>query len=403
VNICFETFGCRLNRAEALENEARALALGHRLVKKHAEADLFVVRGCSVTSRAQRECEQMIRHLQHHYPNKRLVVTGCLTGAQKGDFASLLGAKSDKSPKPADVPTRTARAYLKVQDGCSGGCTFCIVPKFRGASRSESFDATLDRAKRFIDAGYREIVVTGCNLALFASDGKRLPELMDALAALDPACRIRLGSVEPWGCADEVVDVMAAHENVCRFLHLPVQSGSDRILKLMNRPYARADVERLVKKVQELMPLASIGCDLMTGFPGETEGDFSHTRNLLTHLPFSNVHVFPFSERPGTPAEKMSGHIPHAERSARAHILNGIVKANRKRFAKRFLGREVEVIVESHGTQPKGWTGEYLWFEGPVRPAFSEGNASHRRELMRFVVRSVADDVLHGVAVNHGR
>jgi len=419
MNICLETFGCRLNRAEALECEAQAIALGHRIVKTHAEADLFVVRGCSVTSRAQRESEQMVRHLKHRYPNKRIIMLGCLAEAQKGDFQTLLNAKagampkrpglptprfaSAQTPERPNVPTRTARAYLKVQDGCAGSCAFCIVPKFRGGARSEDFDATIDKAQRFITAGYHEIVVTGCNLALFASGGKRLPDLVDALAALSPTCRIRLGSLEPWGCADEVVDAMAAHENVCRFLHIPVQSGSDRILKLMNRPYAVADVERIVRKAQELMPTIGIGCDLMTGFPGESDIEFTQTRNLLARLPFSRAHVFPFSKRPGTPAEKLTGHIPHQTRADRARILNGIAKESRARFAKKFSGQEVDVVIESHGDQPKGWTSERLWFEGPIRPTLVEKRLLRRKQLVRFVVKSVADDVLHGVPVIDGR
>jgi len=402
MNICFETYGCRLNRAEALENEAKCLSLGHRVVNRHSEADVFVVRGCSVTARAQRECEKMLRHLQHHYPNKRIIITGCLPNAQRTFDLTRTGKPAEISPEtPPPVPTRTARAYLKVQDGCTGACTFCIVPKFRGESRSESFEQTLAKARRFIEAGYHEIVVTGCNLALYASEGKRLPDLIAALADLDTDCRIRLGSLEPWGCADEIVDVMAGNARVCKFLHIPVQSGSDRILKLMKRPYTVADVERIVERARTRMPLIAVGCDLMTGFPGESEGDFMQTRNLLTRLAFSNAHVFPYSERPGTPAAKMPGLVQRHVRSERAHTLGGIAMATRKRFAQRFIGREVTVVIESHGTQPKGWTDEYVWFEGPVRPAAAD--IGKHKQTMRFIVRSASDGILHGVPAKNGR
>jgi len=407
MNVCFETFGCRLNRAEALEDEAKCLANGHKIVKEHGKADLIVVRGCSVTARAQRDCEHQIAHLKRKYPNKRLIVTGCLPGSQK-KIAGFESRSSNSSPQPTThdpqpVPTRTARAYLKVQDGCGGNCTFCIVPKFRGTAISEPFGATVDKAKRFIEAGYHEIVVTGCNLSLYASEGKRLPDLLAALAGLSPDCRIRLGSLEPWGCAEEVVDAMAEHANICRFLHLPVQSGSDRILKLMGRPYAVEDVERIARKAQVLMPFVSLGCDLMTGFPGESEGDFMLTRKLLADLGFSNAHVFPYSERPGTPAAKMRGVIPKDVRSDRAHILGNIAKLNRQRFARRFIGKEVEIVVESHGQQPQGWTSEYLWFKGPVRQATGVTKTFHRKQLMRFVVRSADKGILHGVSIGNGR
>jgi len=404
MNVCFETFGCRLNRAEALENEAKALALGHKIVKAHADADVIVVRGCSVTARAQHDCEQQIGHLKRKYPNKRIIVTGCMPEAQK-TFSLPASHKLKELPTDGYIftPTRTARAYLKVQDGCAGKCTFCIVPKFRGASVSEPFDTVIAKASKFIEAGYHEIVVTGCNLALYASDGKRLPDLLAALAALDSACRIRLGSLEPWGCADEVVDVVAEHENVCRFLHMPVQSGSNRILTAMQRPYLVEDVERIADKAKKLMPLVTLGCDIIAGFPGESEIDFVQTKNLLIRHAFTNAHVFPYSERPGTPAAQLQGVIQRHIRSDRAHTLSGIAKANQQRFARRFVGKDVDVVVESHGTQQRGWTSEYLWFEGPLHPSSADKNKSFRKQLMRFTVRSTDNGILHGVPSAHGR
>ena len=210
MKVCFETFGCRLNKAEALQMEADYLARGWSVTRSHADANLIVVRGCSVTSRAQRECERLIDHLKRHYPKAQLKVCGCLANTSKLSTSRLRNPTTSQS-----LPFRTARAYLKVQDGCAGKCTFCIVPKFRGESRSEPFTDLLDRAKRFIDAGYHEIVVTGCNLALYCSQGKRLPELLDALAKLSaPAdCRIRLGSLEPGGCAIETVAAIAENDS----------------------------------------------------------------------------------------------------------------------------------------------------------------------------------------------
>ncbi len=383
MKVCFETFGCRLNKAEALEMEADYIAKGWELTDRHDDADLFVVRGCSVTSRAQRDCEKLIEHLHERYPKTPLRVCGCLTPSPgsphpapgtphqaQGTTHQALSTKhlaqgtkhqaqGTKHQAQDTTPTRTAKAYLKVQDGCSGTCTFCIVPHFRGASRSVPFDEVLDRAKRFVDAGYREIDVTGCNLALYASGGRRLPALVDALADVSPDCRIRLGSVEPGSCARETVAAMAAHENVCRFLHVPVQSGSNRILQAMRRPYLVRDVEQLVADAMKLLPDLGLGCDVMTGFPGESEGDFAATERMLRNLPFNLAHVFPYSKRPGTLAAAFMGEVPRPVRSSRAHRLAALVGERRLSYAHRFLGRIVEIVVESE-TETIGWTGEYL-------------------------------------------
>ncbi len=394
MRVCFETFGCRLNRAEALQMEAEYLARGWELTEDHAEADLFVVRGCSVTQRAQHDSERLVAHLRHHHPNVPVRVCGCL----KRDSAAArpqadIGHEAPQGA-PSPLPVRTARAYLKCQDGCSGKCTFCIVPKFRGASVSIPFDSLADRARRFIDAGYREIVLTGCNLALYASGGRRLPELVAALAEVSPDCRIRIGSLEPGDCALATVDAMAEHANVCRFLHVPVQSGANRMLTAMRRPYLVKDVEALAERAVEKMPLIGLGCDLMTGFPGESDIDFMATKGLVKRLAFSNAHVFPYSERPGTPAATLPGALPRAIRHARAHALSDLARSYRAKAAQRFVGRAVEVVVEDE-RRLRGWTGEYFACE-----VTNHGNAPIRRKaLVRALVRDVDGDVLKALAV----
>lgn len=394
MKVCFETFGCRLNRAEALEEEARYLAAGWQRTEHHSDANLIVVRGCSVTARAQHDCEQLIAHLRRKYPNTRLIVNGCLK-ERTMEKSAVVGVPSETDA----VPTRTARAYLKVQDGCSGKCTFCIVPQFRGPSVSVDFEEVLGKARRFIDAGYHEIVVTGCNLSLYASSSKRLPELISALADLAPEdCRIRLGSVEPGACAMEVVQAMSEHANVCRYLHTPVQSASNRILAEMRRPYLFKDIEDLLHEAQRLLPDIGLGCDVMTGFPSETAADFDTTKALLKRYPFSNVHVFPYSERPGTLAAAFNGGIDREIRRMRARELEKIVRQNRERFAKRFLGKEVEVVVEGHN-HIVGWTSEYLWFQFKrTSRGLKDFTAAHKSKV-RFRVNEVHEDRLHGIPV----
>ena len=382
MKVCFETFGCRLNKAEALQMEADYLADGWEVTTTHSDANLFVVRGCSVTARAQYECEKLIAHLKRRYPAAGIKICGCLKNGEAA--SSPLHRKNLASP----LPVRTARAYLKVQDGCAGKCTFCIVPKFRGESRSEPFTGLLDRAKRFIDAGYHEIVVTGCNLALYASEGKRLPDLISALAELHTDCRIRLGSLEPGACAQETVHAMAEAPNVCRFLHLPVQSGTNKILKAMRRPYVVKDVEETATLAVKLMPDLGLGCDLMTGFPGESELDFAATRGLLKRLPFVHAHVFPFSKRPGTLAAGFPRQLAKDIRSARARLLSDEIRSKRRKFAKTFIGKTVEIVVEDEKTG-RGWTGEYLPCE-PLSGSFV------RKSIARIFVTRTKDDLLLG-------
>ena len=387
MRVFFKTFGCRLNKAEALQMEADYLADGWELADTESAANLFVVRGCSVTAAAQRDCEKYIAQLRQRHPSVGIRVCGCLPGSGEAVSSPLQGGR-----EATPLPTRTARAYLKVQDGCSGRCTFCIVPTFRGQSRSIPFSEVIDSAKRFLAAGYHELVVTGCNLSLYASEGRRLPELMEALAELESQpFRVRLGSLEPGSCAQEVVHCMAEHANICRFLHLPIQSGSDRILAAMNRPYRIDAIHSLVETATLLMPRLGLGCDLMTGFPGETDADFAATRDLLDGQPFSNIHVFPYSERPGTPAANFADTVPVSVRTDRAAELSALAKAKREACARSFVGQMVDIVVEGHD-KAVGWTGEYLRCE-------ADGSAP-RKSLVRVHVTHADGDRLHGSLVS---
>ena len=395
MKVCFDTFGCRLNRAEALALEAGFLARGWTTTDSHADANLIVVRGCSVTARAQRDCERLIAHLREKYPMKRLIVTGCLKDRRN---ERLL-----RDVKPA-TSTRTARAYLKVQDGCNGTCAFCIVPQFRGKSAAVDFDEVLGSARRFLDAGYREIVVTGCNLSQYLSQGKRLPDLLAALAELDGGTgfRIRLGSLEPSPVAPETIRAVAAHANICRYLHIPVQSGSDRILGAMRRPYTTREVTALVREAENLMPGLGLGCDILTGFPDESDYDFLATQSLLARLKFNRFHVFPFSERPGTVAAQLPSAVPREIRHARAREIAAQGETARTRFINGFKGKTVAIVVEDE-KRLAGWTSEYVWCEVGEKRAQPYVNARspgartiRRRDLVEIRVREVNGHVLVG-------
>ncbi|MGN0853609.1 MAG: radical SAM protein [Kiritimatiellia bacterium] len=406
--IAFVTFGCRLNRAEALDFEARARAEGCRVVDLDSGIvpDRIVVRGCSVTAKAQRDCEKTIGRLRQRFPLTDIRITGCLPQAVAlGTVPTATGAATGPVPMTTQgtvptatdtatgpVPMTTSRAYLKIQDGCSGKCAFCIVPAFRGPPRSVPFGDVLARARAFLAAGYRELVVTGCNLALYQSEGQTLPALLAALARLEstpaatgtvPRHRVRLGSLEPGIHGRAIIDAMVAHPNICRFLHLSLQSGSDAVLERMNRPYSISRVaDFCAEAAARLGPRLCLGADVIAGFPGETETDHLLTRRFLFQsapFAFAKLHVFPYSERPGTPAATMTGALPRAVRMARAKELERLGQARRAAFARSFIGQTVDVCVERGGDH--GWTAEYL----PCRLA----TPAPRRSLVAVAVRDV--------------
>lgn len=385
MKVCFDTFGCRLNRAEALETEAEYLAKGWVKTDKHSDADLIVVRGCSVTARAQKDCEKLISHIRRKYPTKRVIVAGCLPEAQ---------VRHDAEIKTKNIPMGTTRAFLKVQDGCNSKCSFCIVPKFRGKSVSIPFEDCLDRAKRFADAGFREIVVTGCNLMQYNDGGRYLPDLTAALASISPEIRVRLGSIEPGEIANDTVDVVSTFDNICNFLHLSIQSGSTPILASMRRRYSARDVDSLVQRIETKLPICGLGCDLIAGFPGERDIDFMATIGLVERHKFNRLHVFPYSERPGTTAEFLPCVIPKEVRKARAADLAEVGNAQRERFAKSFVGKTVEIVVEDEKSI-SGWTAEYLWCTA-TNPAM---RAAKRRSRVKVAVRSYSGHILSGIVL----
>ena len=442
MKVAFVTFGCRLNRAESLDLETRYRAAGHEIIDlgsvpqpsqssgsdpktsgtvpdltdlKGSVPDLILVRGCSVTAKAQRDCEKSIAHLQTQFPTAEVRPIGCLPNA--GPVPTIGPVPQNMGTVPQDkvyLPHQTSRAYLKIQDGCSGKCTFCIVPHFRGQPVSIPFDEIMVRTKSFLAAGYREIVPTGCNLSLYRWSDHNLATLLSALAEVgtdprvlgtDPEilgtgpeiltgtvpnggtvpARIRIGSLEPGRVCEAVLDVMAQHPNICRFLHLSLQSGSNRILKRMNRPYEIMWADRFCTAARERLGTdLALGADIITGFPGETEEDFEATRAFLERHAFSNLHVFPYSERPGTPAATMDDALPRTMRLVRARNLTALGRVQRAAFAQTFLGREVEVCVERGGEH--GWTDAYL-------PCKWKGPAE-RRSLVRKRIIAVDGDTL---------
>ena len=382
MTFALKIFGCRLNRAESARFEAALSAAGLEQVPFGEAADVVIIHTCAVTATAENECLRMIRSMRTKYPSALLAVSGCAVDAAPPERLAAMGvdlalSREERETLPdrileklglprltAPIPPRSTahRALLKIQDGCSFFCTYCIVPHTRGQPRSVPFGQCLDEAAAFLDAGYREIVVTGCNIACYADQGRRLPELIAALSALPGMGRIRIGSLEPGMNEAALIRRMAEDPRVCDFLHLPIQSGDDAVLRRMGRHYTVDALRRTLDLACEQVPRLGLGADLITGFPGETDAAFEATRALVSAYPFSNLHVFPYSERPGTPAAGFDGVVPVAERKRRAAELIRLREEKRVAFARSFIGREVTVLIEkiTPDGNAHGWTAEYL-------------------------------------------
>ena len=256
----------------------------------------------------------------------------------------------------------TTRALVKVQDGCDFFCSYCIVPYARGRSTSLPLGDIVDNVRRLTAHGYREVVLTGANLGCYQDQAHGLPELVEALQALPDLWRIRISSIEISTSETVVLEAMAGSDKLCRFLHLPVQSGDDDVLRRMRRRYDTAALRRLVASAVDRLPTLGLGADIIVGFPGESEAAFANTRRLIEDLPFSNLHVFPYSPRPGTPAADMPDQVPVPIRKTRAAELIALGRRKREAFAASFVGQSVEVLVERTDAdgRHRGWTSEYV-------------------------------------------
>jgi threonylcarbamoyladenosine tRNA methylthiotransferase MtaB len=363
------TLGCRVNQAESDELAANLAASGWRPAPAKAHAELCVVNTCAVTASASQQSRQAVRQCAHRNPQARLIVTGCASHIGPDPFASIDGVTQvvpnplkAQLPeligiqRPADAPVVCAREALrsrplvKVQEGCCAGCTYCIVPQARGPSRSQPLPLVLEHLGRLGHRGFHEAVLTGTHLGLYGQDltpPVSLATLLSRIAAAAPIDRLRLSSIEPGEISDELLSLIAHNNLFCHHVHIPLQSGDDGILARMHRPYRVEHYARLLRRVRAALPSAAIGADVMVGFPGESEQAFAATCDLLHSLPVSYLHVFPFSPRPGTPAAGFPHRIAPATIAARCRILRAMGDHKRIQFAARFVGRTLNVLVES--------------------------------------------------------
>ena len=396
--IAFQTLGCKLNFAETSALGRQLKEIGFEKCKANEEADVVIINTCSVTDTADKKGRQMIHRMVKKHPNAYVVVTGCYAQLKPEEIANIegvdlvLGANEkviltefldniEKKQHGEYHVVRTAqirnfrpecsaddrtRHFLKVQDGCDYYCTYCTIPFARGRSRNASIAETVEVAQKAIADGAKEIVLTGVNTGDFGrSTNETFFELIQALDNLDGDVRYRISSIEPNLLTDEIIDFVASSHHFAPHFHIPLQSGSDELLKLMHRKYDTALFAYKINKIKQVMPNAFIGVDVMVGVRGETLELFDECKLFIESLPISQLHVFTYSERAGTKALNITPIVPINERRRRNEILQRVSDAKLKAFYDSQIGKEAIVLWEDSkkGDCMHGFTENYVRIE----------------------------------------
>ena len=398
--IAFYTLGCKVNQADTASMENLFLRSGHQLVSFDGEADVYIINTCVVTNTGQRKSRQTIHRAIRKNPNALIVVTGCYPQTATEEVKAIAGVdmiigNQDRAQIVQLVEERLAhrqtdtldavhkltastafeemaagditdktRAFLKIQEGCNQFCTYCIIPYARGPLRSRSLESIRTETQRLISAGFKEIVLIGIHLGCYGKENPDGPTLYDAVkTVLDvPGVqRLRLGSLESVEVEPRLLTLMQEDARFCRHLHLPLQSGCDKTLQAMHRPYTTAKFKTLLADIKTKVPDIAITTDVIVGFPGETEADFETTCKFAESCGFSKMHIFPFSARKGTPAEKFAGAVTEAVKKERADILGRIDETMHKTFLQAMVGQTAEVLFEQPAGEDyfEGLTGNY--------------------------------------------
>jgi threonylcarbamoyladenosine tRNA methylthiotransferase MtaB len=366
------TFGCRVNQADSLAIEGNLRARG-AVSAAPDDADVVVVNTCSVTAAADQGARQTIRRIARSNPDVQIIVTGCYATRQPGELRSLPNVvhvvpnqqkeefvdamRFGEGDGPCGaalepgVAGRTAFT-LRAQTGCEERCSYCIIPSTRGRSTSRPLREIVEQIEKAVAAGYKEIVITGVHLGSYGrdlDDGTNLTTLVRCLAAWDADALFRISSLEPMDCTDEIVDLVASSPRVAPHFHLPLQHGADDVLRRMCRPYSAAGYERLVTRIRRVMPHASIGSDVIVGFPGETDAEFDRSESLLRELPLTHLHVFPYSDRPGTVASRLADKLDGATIRERGQRVRAIGQEMSSRFRRSQAGTTRRALTVDDG------------------------------------------------------
>ncbi len=413
-----ENFGCRATQADGATIERQLLDRGLQRAGTAGDAEVVILNTCTVTSSADQDARAAIRRIHRENPGAEILVTGCYAQRAPEELSALPGVSlvvgnshkhelaSYVSPLMGDtgfVPLTSigsshlsnviigdifahtelmaapvfeagsfekTRPNLKVQDGCNNRCSFCIIPYVRGRSRSLKLEQVLREVDGLVAGGYREIVLSGINLGRWGREltprtnfATMLRTILDQTAVE----KIRISSVEPMDWTNEVIELVASSPRICKHAHVPLQSGSDKILRKMHRKYRPWHYADRIERIRRAMPDAAIGADVMVGFPGESDDDFEQTRAFIERLPFTYLHVFTYSSRPGTPSAEMPEQVPVQVARERNRVLRELIAGKKHRFMESFVGREVEAITLTHfdGEFTEALTDNYLKLHMP--------------------------------------
>ncbi|MFY9676816.1 MAG: tRNA (N(6)-L-threonylcarbamoyladenosine(37)-C(2))-methylthiotransferase MtaB [Terriglobales bacterium] len=465
-----ENFGCRATQADGAALERQFLERGLERAHLARDAEIVVLNTCTVTAGADKDARASIRRLQRVNPDCRILVTGCYAQRAPEELAALPGvtwvvgnshkhqvaeiatgssSSSLSSPSPSsssssalsaggffslarlaagaevvvgdifahtelmaapvfEAANERTRPNLKIQDGCDNRCSFCVIPYVRGQSRSLPEERVLAEVRTLVEAGYREVVISGINLGRWGRDleispqfpvssaqsgqNSQLVDLIRAILSATSLEKLRISSVEPMDWSDELIELVAASTRIAKHAHVPMQSGSDAVLRRMHRKYRPWHYREKILKIRAAMPRAAIGADVMVGFPGETEAEFAETRRMVEELPFTYLHVFTYSARPGTPAADQPEQVPVSLARERNAVLREIASAKKAAFLRSLVGREVEAITLQSG----GGDGSTEALTENYLKAKVEGDIEANRWI-RLQVKGIDGDRLAGV------
>lgn len=391
------TFGCKVNQYESNMMKENMLSSNFFYTEYLSDANIIIVNTCSVTNVADKKCLKMIRRLKREYSNAILVVAGCSSQNKQSVYESLdidiLIGNRDKSiidklikeyietekkyvkfynDRNLDFEDmyisdyNHTRAFIKIEDGCDNFCSYCIIPYVRGSVRSKDFDKVIKEAKELAKHGHKEIVLTGIHTGHYLNNGYDLTDLINELSKIDDIKRIRISSIEVTELNEKFLDMLKNNDKVCDHLHIPLQAGSDEILKRMNRKYDLAYYEEKIKKIRSIRPDISISTDIIVGFPYETEELFLNTLEFSKKIKFSKIHVFPYSVRVGTAAANMEEQVDEVVKKMRVKRLMAVSHMLEVDYYNKFKDKELDILIETcDNNVSEGHTSNYLLVSVP--------------------------------------
>ena len=416
------TLGCKVNQADSDMMAKKLANIGAYIVEPFEHADIYIINSCTVTSKADRETRYIVKKILKKQKDPFIVITGCYAQLRASELSTIPGVKiiignlekqdidqiilnynqdkffikvseiekaSSSFGNFASFPFFRTRYFLKIQDGCDYRCSYCTVPLARGPSRSLKIEEVINRIKKLSNAGVKEIVLVGIHLGQYGKDldpPLNIISLLKAIESLSIDSRIRLSSIEPNELDDELINLIANSNRICHHLHIPLQSGSKKILKLMKRRYTPTYFFETISRIVQNIPDIAIGCDVMVGFPDETEEDFQQTKDLITSLPIAYLHVFPYSERKDTPAIFYPHPVASNIKKHRAKILRELGQKKRYQFYKRFIGKKMRILVEAKvynkNKKMKGLTGNYI-------PVFIDKDKGVENQFVDVILKDI--------------